>query len=114
MLRRQFKDPRIHFAINCASNSCPIIANRLYTEENIEQSLNFMTRNFVNNPQQVHISSDGKKLHLNKIFKWFKRDFQIKGGILSFIRSYHDKLKDSVQIYKIKFSKYDWAVNVSK
>ena len=85
ILRKKFKDPRIHFAINCASKSCPVLPGKLFDEETLEETLEFLTRNFINDDQHVYFDSIDKTtgiLYLNPIFKWYKKDFP--DGIVNF------------------------------
>jgi hypothetical protein len=106
ILRKEFKDPRIHFAINCASLSCPVIPDTLFTGENLEEYLSKLTQNFMNS-EEVTINQQNKIIYLNRIFKWYKKDFQ--PNLLDFISKYRDI--DPKEDFKIKFLKYDWRIN---
>jgi hypothetical protein len=112
VLRPRFKDPRIHFAINCAAKSCPPLLNRPFEGEILESQLDSLTQEFINNPKSTFIKNN--TLYISKIFDWFKEDFN--DNPLVFIRSYaHDRLKSELdksgaQI-KISFLNYDWTLN---
>lgn len=115
ILRERFKDPRIHFAINCASKSCPNLPDRLFQAESLDSYLDSLTTSFINDADHVFIDTEAAILYLNPIFKWYKKDFRIKGGVKDFILNY---LKNPSQPFinsfknaKIKYLKYDWSVN---
>lgn len=104
ILRPQFKDPRIHFAINCAAKSCPPIWNRAYTIENLETALEVRTRAFINDPKFNSIKAD--RAQVSKIFDWYGPDF---GDLKQFLNRYSDtQLKKGAAI---SFSEYDWNLN---
>ena len=111
ILRKKFKDPRIHFAINCASTSCPIIPSTLFVKESIDDVLDTLTSNFINNENNIRINPISKEITLNPIFKWYKEDFQDTGGIISFIKKYHTNFPINLEKPKLSFSKYDWSLN---
>ena len=113
ILRRQYQDPRIHFAINCASNSCPPIGHRIVTGVNLDQQLNEKTRDFINNPANVKVDHKKKTIVLSKIFKWYRKDFESGGTtLLEFLNQYREETINSSN-YKIKFQDYDWGLNAS-
>ena len=113
ILRKDFQDPRIHFAINCASLSCPPLGNRIFLGETLDQQLDEQTRNFITNMANVKIDHNDKVIYLNKIFKWFAKDFN---DVRSFVSKYLSD-KESYNIikdYRIKYFDYDWSLNDSK
>ena len=107
---RKMNDPRIHFAINCASKSCPPLGNRILIGKNIEKQLNQKTISFINDIDNVYISHEEETIYLNKIFKWFKKDFK---NVIQFITEFliEDTDYDRIKNYKIKYYKYDWSSN---
>ncbi len=111
LLRPLFKDPRIHFAINCASKGCPPLLNQPYEGETLEVQLNTMTRDFINDPKRTFLKGD--TLFVSKIFKWFEEDFN--GAPLLFIRKYADdefrKKLDAAGPVKFRYLDYDWTLN---
>ncbi len=108
ILRKEFNDPRIHFAINCASLSCPYLPDRLFDVDTIDDYLEYLTHEFINNKNNVIVMNN--ILYLNRIFKWYKNDFDSKGGLITFINKYTN---DKLIFEKIKYFKYDWKVNSS-
>ena len=104
---RPMGDPRIHFGINCASISCPPLANKAYTADNIEELLNRQAIKFINDPLRNNISPN--ILELSKIFSWFAKDFKIKGSLIDFLNIY-----SNIQIErnaKKSFLLYNWSLN---
>jgi hypothetical protein len=100
-------EPRIHFAINCASASCPKLLNSAYTSGNVEQLLGQAAKEFISNPQKNSISEH--RVQLSKIFQWFKSDFTENGSLIDFINQFSE-----VKIHpeaNIKYLEYDWSLN---
>lgn len=112
ILRPRFKDPRIHFAINCASKSCPPLFDEPYDGARLDRQLDSVTTRFINDPNSNFIKSD--TLHVSKIFKWFKADFN--ADILGFFKRYaQGDLKKRLDTRNagitIKYLGYDWSLN---
>jgi len=104
---RRMDEPRIHFAIVCASASCPKLNNKAYTAENLETQLTQATKDFLSDSNRNSISKD--YLELSKIFKWFGYDFTKNDSLIDFLKMY-----SGVQISKdakIKFKDYNWDLN---
>ena len=111
VLRPQFKDPRVHFAINCASKSCPSLRNEPYEADQIEKQLDEQARAFINDKKHNYYKEG--YLYLSKIFDWFKDDFN--DNPLLFIKQYADgdlkeKLRNESDI-KINYLEYNWSLN---
>jgi hypothetical protein len=104
---RKMDEPRIHFAINCASFSCPNLLNEAYTEAKIEKQLESVSKSFVNDKTKNTISAD--KIEISEIFNWFSGDFKTKGTLIDFLNQY-----SSTKINKkatVKFKTYNWNLN---
>lgn len=110
ILRKKFKDPRMHFAINCASASCPVLPGKMFFVETLEEYLELLTKNFINESEHVVFDPNRKIVKLNPIFKWYKEDFEPE-GILKFIANYKEIVPDDIESYSIKFLNYDWSLN---
>jgi Protein of unknown function, DUF547 len=114
ILRKQFNDPRIHFAIICASSSCPPLPRYAYTEENVQTKLEEETRNYINSDRGTKMDSAENTLYLSKLFDWFSGDFESKSGsVMDFIKPYLDKdaLAFLARKPKIAYIHYDWSLN---
>lgn len=111
-----FKEPRIHFAINCASASCPKLVSYVYTAKQLDQQLETVTRNFINDSSRNRFDRQNKVAHLSKIFDWFKKDFnQHSGSVQKYVAQFVDDPVLAEELsneqYQIKFLKYDWSLN---
>ena len=104
IIRPEFKEPRIHFALNCAAKSCPPLLNKAWTAANLETNLDQRTRSFIQNP--VYNSIESNKAQVSKLFDWYKSDF---GDIISFINKYSKLQLNSKAV--INFKDYNWLLN---
>ena len=114
ILRKKFQDPRIHFAIICASSGCPPLPRVAYTEENVQTRLEEETRNYMNSPRGTRINRSKNMLYLSKLFEWYGADFIAKSGsVMNFIKPYlaPETLEFLKQDPKISYIYYDWALN---
>jgi hypothetical protein len=107
ILRKEFEEPRIHFAINCASVSCPPLLNEAFVVANLENQLTRVATAFINDPTRNKISSQSAQL--SSIFSWFKGDFTKKGTLIEFLNRYA-KVKLSPNS-RITFMEYNWNLN---
>ena len=107
---RGMGEPRIHFAIVCASVSCPDLRREPYRAAMLEAQLNNQAKNFLNTPGKgLNIGDNG--IYLSKIFDWFADDFAASGGITAFISRYR-KLPDT-PTRRISFLNYNWSLNAA-
>lgn len=113
VLRTKFRDPRIHFAIVCASTSCPKLRREAYVAERLEQQLDEATREFVNDPTRNRI--ERQRIALSMIFQWFAADFvSAAGAVTHFIARFVDAEKQAIlQAYQapLTYLEYDWTLN---
>jgi hypothetical protein len=107
---RNTNEPRIHFAINCASFSCPKLLNRAYTARDMELQLQQATMNFINDETKNRITQ--KELSLSPIFKWYRGDFTHKSSLVEFIQPY--SRVDLPNTIRISYLPYDWSLNEKK
>ena len=100
-------EPRIHFAIVCASVSCPKLLNEAYTSEHLETQLTNATIAFLSDTERNVITENS--IALSKIFQWFAKDFKQNGDIIDFINQYSDvKISEKA---KKSFKDYNWDLN---
>ncbi|GGD21061.1 DUF547 domain-containing protein [Hyunsoonleella pacifica] len=104
---RKMDEPRIHFAIVCASYSCPKLQNEAFTPSNLEQQLTRATKEFLNDPERNSISKNN--LELSKIFQWFAKDFKQNGSLIDFLNAYTET--EISQSAKKQFKDYSWDLN---
>lgn len=111
ILRARFKEPRVHFALVCASLGCPVLRETPYSAENIYQELDEEAKKFINNKSKVYLDERKNTLFLSSIFKWFKKDF---GDVVSFVIKYLPETEaEFIRTHnpRIKYLKYDWGLN---
>ena len=107
ILRKNFNDPKIHVAVNCASISCPQLGNFAFTEANYEAKTEKLMKKFINDPKRNKLTEN--KLQLSKIFEWFKGDFIKQGSLIEFLNKYATtKISEKA---KIHYLEYDWSLN---
>ena len=107
ILRKEFDDPRIHFAIVCASMSCPLLRNEAYTATELNVQLESAGKAFLNDKTKNSITAG--KAQLSKYFSWYKGDFIKKGTLIEFINKYSQiKLNENA---KIDYLDYNWNLN---
>ncbi|MBB6325073.1 hypothetical protein FHS59_000688 [Algoriphagus iocasae] len=107
ILRKDFDEPRIHFAVNCASISCPPLLNEAFVPSKLESQLNSQAEAFINGGTRNKISKNS--VQLSSIFSWFKGDFTDNGTLIDFLNKY-SKVKID-QNAKISYLDYDWNLN---
>ena len=104
---RSFQEPLIHFAIVCASLSCPDLRNEAYLPETVIEQMEDNTRKFLQNESKgLKFAENKKVVYLSKIFAWFKEDFS--EGMIEFIEQYSDKKLSDL---RIKYLDYNWQLN---
>lgn len=103
IIRTKFKEPRVHFALVCASISCPDLLNAPYLAETLDEQLNSQTQSFLDNYTKGVVEKSGM-VRVSKIFKWYGQDFN-KGNALSFIQEYKEI------DYKHGYIDYNWKLN---
>lgn len=105
---RPMGEPRIHFAINCASRSCPALQRRAFTEDALEAQLEAATRAFINDPAHNRIGP--RSASLSRLFSWYRGDFEKAAGSLpAFLNPYlAPPLEPDC---RIRFLRYDWKLN---
>ncbi len=105
---RKMNEPRIHFAINCASISCPKLLNEAYTASKINEQLARATKEFINSDKN-DISANNPKL--SSIFDWYQKDFVVNGkkDVIGYINQYsNNKIKSGATL---SYKNYDWNLN---
>ncbi len=112
ILRPRFKDPRVHFAVNCASKGCPPLRSEPYYGSNLEQQLDEMTRGFINDSARNRL--EDQTLYISRIFKWFAGDFD--DDVIGFFVKYaegdlKERLLTGEGRIKVTYLDYDWSLN---
>jgi hypothetical protein len=124
VIRKRYKDARIHFVLNCASKSCPVLRPTLPTGEALQELLASATTEFVSDPRNVSVDHANRKVILSTIFKWFREDFlqdlakrgrPAERGLIDYVASVaSEPLKselNEIEGYEVTFEDYDWVLN---
>ena len=120
---RPLGEPRIHFALVCASTSCPSLAREPYRAVELEAQLEASLHRFLADRRKgMRIDPPAGTLTLSRIFDWFEEDFESAGGIVAFVRDHlaHDAaatpderawLAAVGDAVSVRYFDYDWALN---
>ncbi len=124
IIRPQFKEPRIHFALVCGALGCPILFSEAHTKNNLETLLNKGASQYLHSKAGLQIDDAKKTIRISEIFKWYKDDFGEKDtkakktyakgeftGVRTFISGYRKDVKDKILKYEIRFIPYNWRLN---
>lgn len=107
---RPMGDPRIHFAINCASMSCPILRDTAFRAGQLQQQLDEQRLTFITSERGVQfLEGVAGEVQVSKIFSWFKQDWGGTEGVLSMLQAQHPEGKKIRDING--YRKYDWSLN---
>lgn len=115
LLRGNYSEPAIHFAIVCAAKGCPPLRAEAYTADKLSAQLDDQGRVFLGQRDKNRIDLANRTLHLSPIFKWFDEDFKRKSGTVQkfvtgyFPEGYHNRLNAGK--FKIRYTDYDWSLN---
>jgi len=112
ILRPDFGDSRVHYAVNCASVGCPDLAARPYTGDELDAMLDSAARAYVNSPRGARV--EGGKLTASGIFKWYMKDFGgTEEGVLAELRKYAgpDLAAALENVSGVASYDYDWSLN---
>lgn len=123
-IRARYRDARIHFVLNCASESCPVIRPELPTGAELEELMTRAAGEFINDPDNVFVDHESRTVFLSTIFKWYRKDFlndlRAKGlpserGLIDYVATLaEESLQDDLSRadgYTIEFRDYDWSLN---
>lgn len=117
MIRKMFNEPRIHFAVNCASRGCPNLAQTPYEASALDAQLEAAARTFLSDSTLNRLSIDDKRLEVSSIFNWFKKDFaSASGSLQKFLVQYvpltqEQKTKVLSGETALEYLDYDWSLN---
>jgi len=111
IIRRQFKEPRIHVALVCGAKSCPPLLPRAYVAKDLSSVLELSMRAFVNDNNRNRIDSKKQRLQLSQIFNWYALDFGGKAALSGYLQNY---LKQDVSGFQVSFVRYSWKLNLAR
>lgn len=112
---RPLGDPRVHFALNCASIGCPKLPDKPFDPERLDEQLDYETKRFMNDPQKVRLDREMNILYHSDLLNWYEDDFLVVAeDKLSYIKQYlndDDKAYLDTHEVTLKKIKYDWGLN---
>jgi hypothetical protein len=111
-LRRDFREPRIHFALVCAARSCPALRNEAYRAADLDRQLDDQGRAFLADARRNRFDAATNTLRLSRIFDWFRADFEAAAGsVRAYAARYLDDPDATGPDVEIEFLDYDWSLN---
>lgn len=113
ILRPLWRDPRVHYVVNCASIGCPNLKPTAWRPATLEHDLDAAARDFVNHPRGVTVQPDGR-IVVSSIYRWFREDFgDSDAGVLAHLAHYAEpRLAAALRARnRIDSHRYDWSVN---
>ncbi len=125
VIRGRFSEPRIHFALNCASLGCPRLPREAFDGNTLEKQLDRETRKFFSEPRNFRVDLAGNRVYLSAILDWYRDDFidwlaarypDKEPDLLEYVALYldhHDKMQlQRLSVgFSVEFVPYDWALN---
>jgi len=110
IIRKNYPEPRIHFALVCAAKGCPVLIDKPYLGETLKDQLEDQTRVFLADTQKNSIDTKTKTLNLSPVFDWFSEDFvKESGSVIAFVNPYLGGKAGND--FKIEYTSYDWTLN---
>lgn len=111
VLRKRFREPRLHFVLNCASVSCPDLPSRALRAATLDSTLEAATRAFLSDPSRNRVLADGT-LEISHLFKWYGEDFSAEsGGVAGFVARHGLRPPARASKSTVRYLDYDWALN---
>ena len=115
IIRPRFEEPRIHFAVNCAARSCPILWPEAYKGDRLEEQLERAVQHLMSDPDHFRIERGSPPtLHLNKVLDWYREDFDGVDGLKRFFAGYLEGAEREIVERgdtRVQFAEYDWTLN---
>ena len=113
IIRPTFNDFRAHFAVNCASTSCPVLRNEAYTGVLLDAQLDDQARRFLQDPSRNRFEAASDAVELSRIFDWFAEDFSVGGKTLAdnLAPYLSEEQRQRMAKLPVRFLEYDWTMN---
>ena len=107
--------PLSHSIVVCCAVSCPPLQKEAYTAENIDELAKKATSEWLARKDLNNFEKENDEIHVSKIFKWYEGDFEQKGGVKSFIKTYApEKFSGKIDKAELEYLDYDWKLNEQK
>lgn len=112
ILRAEYPEPRIHFALVCAAKGCPPLRAEAYVGARLETQLNDQARAFLADSSKNRVEVATKTVFLSPIFKWYQVDFdRHAGSVLAALKPHWPELPATTDGFRIRYTEYDWTLN---
>ncbi|MDA0837923.1 MAG: DUF547 domain-containing protein [Planctomycetota bacterium] len=115
IIRKQFSDARVHFALVCAAKGCPPLRDEPFVAEKLDDQLKDQGNVFLSERTKNRVDTKTKTVHLSKIFSWYAEDFvKSSGSVLLFVRPFFPDADREALLqpgYSISYTDYDWSLN---
>lgn len=115
IIRPRFREPRIHFAVNCAAMSCPVLWPDAYEAEQLDEQLDRAVRYLMDDPEHFRLERGSPAiLRLNKVLDWYQDDFGGIEGLKRFFADYLEGREREILLRddtRVEFFEYDWTLN---
>lgn len=109
---RPLGDPRVHFALNCMVKGCPRLPQTPLRASDLDQQLDQAAKEFLNDPRNVQVENDSKRVRLSEILKFYTEDFvnpQVESSLIDYVNRYrHPPIPNH---FSVEFIPYDWSLN---
>ncbi len=119
ILRGRFREPRIHFAINCGTNGCPPVRPTAFQAEGLQETLDTATQQFLASEWNCRIDRAGRRVFISRLFKMYAQDFsgpanstsEYRAGVLRFVSEHVGVPFAELADYEVVYNVYDWGLN---
>ncbi len=112
ILRKDYSEPRIHFALVCAAKGCPPLRSEAYLADRLNEQLDDQAKQFLATPNKNRVEAGERVVYLSPIFKWYGGDFEKKSGsVLAALQPCWTGKATATDGFKIRYTDYDWTLN---
>lgn len=117
IIRKNFEEPRIHFALVCAAKGCPPLRDEAYLGEKIDFQLQEQGKTFLQQEEKNRVDRERRIIYLSPIFSWFRSDFKgSRESIIKFILPFlsedeRNLISENLNFWRIRYTRYDWNLN---
>lgn len=111
VIRPDYGESRVHFALVCAARGCPFLRHEPYSAERLDAQLEDQTRGFLAEPAKNRLDLPRRTLFLSPIFKWYAKDFSAKSGSVLFFALPYFEAREHAKDLRLAYTDYDWSLN---
>lgn len=117
LLRKNYNEPRIHFALVCAARSCPPLRSEAYQANRLDEQLDDQARRFLADPSKNRVDPAERVIYFSPIFKWYAGDFEKRSdSVLGFVKPFWPESvgkKLEKADFKVRYTEYGWSLNTA-